>query len=276
MLEVQGKSLSFQPLLAPRPFLVLSLFLASCGGNGLSKSQTPQSQVLIRGGSLVKENETGPQRLSTVALIGQSRQGQFTCSAVLVKRQILITAAHCADSPARISAAFSTKLRGLIANDVIPVIRKAVHPDYVSNSDGQGLPPHDVAVLKLAEPAPERFQATPLLTDERIVQNPTEALIAGYGITESGDDSGTLRSTLAQFTGIDSLGRLKIEDTLRRGACSGDSGGPLFLESNGTFFAAGVLSGGPIPCRGINLYTSLVGEKNFLDSVLKSPEFASE
>jgi secreted trypsin-like serine protease len=61
------------------------------------------------------------------------------------------------------------------------------------------------------------------------------------------------------------IGRLQVNDPQKRGACSGDSGGPLFARVDGRYYVAGVLSGGPIPCRGINLYTSLAQHRDFIE-----------
>ena len=49
-------------------------------------------------------------------------------------------------------------------------------------------------MLKLAEPAPERFAPAPPLASDAVVERADAVLIAGYGITENGTGSGRLRS----------------------------------------------------------------------------------
>jgi secreted trypsin-like serine protease len=231
--------------------------LLACGKAGVD-----DSDLKIRQGTVVSARSTGPERVSTNGIVGITRQEQYTCSAALIAKDKLVTAAHCVAKGAQLYAIFGTNLATATEKDFVLVNRSIVHPEYFPT--GSGLPAHDIAVLRLSRPASSAFKPIAILPSDESLQDLDTVLLAGYGITEYGNDSGVLRATLATFAGFDSIGRLQINDRQKRGACSGDSGGPLFARVDGRYYVAGVLSGGPIPCRGINLYTSLAQHHDFI------------
>ncbi len=248
--------------------LKLSLFLLPLLGCGQRDAKS--HDLKIRQGSLVSARGTGPERVSTIGIIGVSSEGQYTCSAALIASDKVVTAAHCLAPGAQLFAFFGTNLDTARENDFASVNGAIAHPEYYPT--GRGLPAHDIAVLSLSRPAPSGFQPIAILPSDDSLQTQGTVLLAGYGITEYGNDSGVLRATPATYAGLDSIGRLQINDPEKRGACSGDSGGPLFARVNGRYFVAGVLSGGPIPCRGVNLYTSLAQHRDFIEeSVAQLP-----
>lgn len=235
---------------------------------GCQGATDESSALKIRSGREVTGQQSGPEAKSTVGLIVRDTYGrESTCSSALVGPDLLITAAHCVDGFSRITAFFDRdRDTAIYAQRLIPAVEVAIHPDYQSN--GVEIAPHDIALIKLRSNAPSDYKPVPLATSDTSLVSGDEVLLAGFGITESGAGSGTLRYTLATYAGKDNLGRLEINDPLRRGACSGDSGGPLFTLANGRYKVAGVLSGGPIPCRGVNYYTSVAEHLDFLSENL--------
>lgn len=246
---------------------------ALLGSAALFGCGQPQTSALkIRGGDSVAANDVGPEHLSTVGLQGVTQAGVYTCSAALLTPRLLVTAGHCVEAGAKLYAFFGTDMRpATTAADYTAVVGSRVHPDYQGDGhgDSSGLVPHDVAVLQLAAPAPAPWAPTPrLAADDGLVAG-AQVRLAGFGITEAGDGLNVLRAVDTTFVGIDDQARLEIDDPARRGACSGDSGGPLFVpDAGGVWHLGGVLSGGPIPCRGVNRYTSVAANRVFLDQAV--------
>jgi Trypsin len=241
------------------PLTLVTIVLGGC-----QVAADESSELKIRSGREVTGDQRGPEAKSTVGLIVTDSYGRdSTCSAALIGPDLLITAAHCVDGFSGVTAFFDRdRETAIYKRRLIPAIKVAIHPDYKSN--GMEIAPHDIALIQLSNDAPSTYFPVPLANSDSLLSSGDEVLLAGFGITESGAGSGTLRYTLATYAGKDNLGRLEINDPLRRGACSGDSGGPLFTFVNGRYEVAGVLSGGPIPCRGVNYYTSVAEHLDFI------------
>ncbi len=233
---------------------------------GCQGAAEESSGLRIRSGRDVTGNEHGPEATSTVGLIVTDSYGSdSTCSSALIRQDLLITAAHCVDGFSQITAFFGRdRDTAIYKKRLISAKKVAIHPAYKAN--GVEIAPHDIALIQLNSDAPSTYFPVTVATDDSLINPGDEVLLAGFGITESGGGSGTLRYTLATYSGKDDLGRLEINDPWRRGACSGDSGGPLFNLVNGRYQIAGVLSGGPIPCRGVNYYTSVAEHLDFISA----------
>lgn len=241
-------------------FLSLSLACSNA-------SEDETSTLKIRNGRQVESQSEGPERVSTAGLLIYGPKGQSTCSAAIIEENALVTAAHCIEPQSVIFAYFGADMRSARQEDFIPVQTVSIFPLYEQGGT-RLVAEHDIAVVHLERSIPEAFRPAPILPSDNLLQTNDTTLLAGFGIDEFGSNLGLLRYTPATFAGVDRLGRLTINDRSFRGACSGDSGGPLFATIGETHYVAGVLSGGPIPCRGINSYTSLARYRAFIDQSL--------
>lgn len=237
--------------------LILAPLACRRDGTGLS-------ELAIREGARVEAASLGPERVSTVALLFQSAFGYSeACSAALIGPRRLATAGHCAIPGVKL-AFFGTDLGADDAETwVVPIKSIKRHEKYGSER-ADGLPVNDVAIVTLADDAPDFARPIKILPDSAEIPEESTVRLAGFGITESGSGAGVLRSVDTTFVGLDAQKRLLIDDDLKRGACSGDSGGPLYALHGGEWYVAGVLSGGPIPGRGVNVYTSLQVHREFV------------
>ena len=183
------------------------------------------------------------------------------CSATLVGCQHVVTAAHCVcagDDFASCGTPSTASLRVYLQHAGILAVSAAdVNPAYAFSVAG------DVAVLTLTQPV-TGIRPTPINT----TANPsagTTATIAGYGITDgANDDFGLLRQgavTLAACSGVPEPAHVCWTYDHPIGSpgtdsdtCSGDSGGPLFVDFGGGEVLAGVTSGGSsADCRPTDL-----------------------
>ena len=169
-----------------------------------------------------------------VALIVGSR-GNF-CTGVALARDLVLTVAHCVTPGADYKLVEHDAKQQPVLRDVAKIAR---HPQF----DLKALLGHrataDVALLKLAQPAD---LAPALLTQS---QEPVAVgdrfLVAGYGVAVRGDGrtGGEIRAATLSVTGQPGGLQIRLLDPGagskgskdRLGACTGDSGAPVFATS---------------------------------------------
>ena len=214
--------------------------------------------------------------------------GDYICGGSIIADKWVITAAHCLfdednnripDEDISFLAGSSRPFRedpGGIQYDISYAV---IHEDY--NPDDFG---NDLALLRTTEVIEHEF-ASPinLITEEEVVQGLTdpgaEAIITGWGLTSVDPlrfpdllqklELPIVTDELAQVV----WGPLP-ENVLMAGyingsgdACSGDSGGPLIVQSANEYKLAGIISWGSSGCNSIGGYVRL---SNFLDWLRKN------
>jgi secreted trypsin-like serine protease len=179
---------------------------------------------------------------AAVMLVGS--RGNF-CTGTLIARDLVLTAAHCVLPGAdykllEFDAQHQPQLR-----DTRTIAR---HPQFSLETLLGHRATADVALVKLAAPLskPVAVLAT---------ASPTPApgdsfLVAGYGLAERGNGKtgGTLRAASLVATGKPGNLQIRLVDPRSRGAraglgaCTGDSGGPVFAQAGGRLAVIGVVS----------------------------------
>jgi secreted trypsin-like serine protease len=207
-----------------------------------------------------------------VVMIVGSR-GNF-CTGSVLARDLVLTVAHC------VLPGSDYKLLELDADgqpqfrDVAEVAR---HPQFDLNSLFAHRATADVALLKLKGPLPDRFAPATLTSPARAVTIGDALTVAGYGVALRGDGKtgGTARAAALTVTGKPGSLQIRLVDPATRGeraglgACTGDSGAPVFARASGGDILLGVVSWSTGPrdgggCGGITGVTPLASYRPWI------------
>ena len=249
---------------------VTCLSLSSLLACGVATEE--QSSPKIVNGSRVQASANSPERMGTVYL--------GNCTATAIAKDLVLTAAHCISGTPRVYY----KVPGQRAQRV-NVASYSVHPQYRFNAR----PEIDIAMIHLRSSMPNTHRVMPLLFDSSEAARGKEAVQAGYGSTKNGNgqqtdgaSGGILRRADTVITShrVSRIGgsiNVRNGSTVRGGtaACSGDSGGPLYVKaSDGKWYTAGVTStaaagpgsrAGDLDCSGGNTYASIAGNRQWIE-----------
>ncbi|XP_053688068.1 trypsin-1-like [Sabethes cyaneus] len=210
------------------------------------------------------------------------------CGGSIINARWALTAGHCiTESPdgARFAVwAGAHNIGATEANrQVVNVENSIVHPEYLG-----GVNPSDVAVLFLEEALiMNQFVQPAVLPAQGNVAVPGPATLAGWGSTSTGIipsmpsilqrvdkpiiDYATCE-TAAGGPGNSPLGPTNVCTgplTGGIGACSGDSGGPLYVMTNGVQTQVGIVSWGWIPCGSVgrpSVYVGVASYRSWIDA----------
>ena len=201
-------------------------------------------------------------------------KGSF-CSAVVLKQDVLLTAAHCVTG----SSDYRVHWRNA---DGTPVLEAptaiAVHPGYAKDAAQARKRSIDLAMVKLQSPLPAMFDRIEL--SDMTPRAGDTLLVAGYGLANENDPATSGVFRVASLSVIEPYGPSSILVWLSdpasgpkaagAGACTGDSGGPIF-DSAGALVAVTVYAEGPGKARCGALTQGLLvqPQRRFIDATLK-------
>jgi secreted trypsin-like serine protease len=200
---------------------------------------------------------------SVVTIVGS--RGNF-CTGSLIAPTLVLTVAHCVQPGADYKILEYDAHQKPVLQDVRTV---AIHPGFNLQTMLGHRATADVALLRLEIPAKGKTSSTlgapalPLVLGARFT-------IAGVGVTVRGDgkSSGIIRSAGLIATGKPGALQIRLVDPEGQGtraglgACTGDSGAPVFEDQQGTPVIIGVVSwstgpNGSAGCGGLTGVTPL-------------------
>ena len=165
-------------------------------------------------------------RVAMVLIRGGDKAG--FCTGLVLSPRILLTAAHCL-RPLRDMAVYYRDAAG--AAVIIPVDAAIAHPLYRADAIKARVESIDLALIRTARPLGARF-AGAAIDDGGPPAIGAPAIVSGYGAASEGDwaSGGTLRSVTLAVREPASKVLIWAADPAGRaaGACSGDSGAPVW------------------------------------------------
>lgn len=169
------------------------------------------------------------------------------CTGSILSDSIVVTAAHCVDgskvSDLRIIYGTNLETRNIIVRGVDAY---AISPLWASRQNEE-FNSGDIAIVHFNGGLPAGYKPAALLTDVNQLKDGTPVLLAGYGISDGVNKTGSGRLRyvdVAIKNAAYSKTEILLDQTHGKGACHGDSGGPAYVNVNGRLLLWGVTSRG--------------------------------
>ncbi|MBU1238438.1 trypsin-like serine protease, partial [Myxococcota bacterium] len=180
--------------------------------------------------------------------------GNSACSGTLITPTWVLTAGHCCETSS-IDVYFGNNVNSFTASRSSAQVIQ--HPNYVGTSQNIY---NDICLVRLASSAPSTITPIPILPSSAAISSADVSnlslVFVGFGVDEYGGSGvkETVTSTLrgqCDGTNYCNIGQVSpysippgsisyLESP--GGPCSGDSGGPAFINRSGTEYVAGVTS----------------------------------
>lgn len=160
----------------------------------------------------------------------------------------------------------------------------------------------DIALIKFRGDLPPGYKPVQMLKDDSVLRRGLKVHLAGYGVndvvTEPVDarkvknldealeygevicdedlkhcmtvemfGDGILRETDAPISSVQET-EVRLDESKGHGTCSGDSGGPAYVEQNGELYLFGVTSRGSALCDSVGVYTNAVYYADWIKSTM--------
>lgn len=210
---------------------------------------------------------------SVVTIVGS--RGNF-CTGSLIAPTLVLTVAHCVDP----GAVYKIVLYGA---DQVPQLQDvttvAVHPGFKMGEMLAHRATADVALLQLEIPAKGKLPSR-IGIPQFPISAGTAFTIAGIGVAVRGDgkSGGAIRTAALVATGKPGTLQIRLVDPLTQGArdglgaCTGDSGGPVFEDQPAGPTIIGVISWstGPQGSAGCGGLTGVTPLTLYRDWILKT------
>jgi hypothetical protein len=254
----QARKTSSQPVL--QMFRIFgSLFLISALVSTLAHGP---AQALV--GPAQDAGDAAPH---TVMLLKRAGNASGFCTGVVLTRDIVLTAGHCVSGASGLAA--------YVGGEPIPVSNASVHPEYRADAIKTRQRSIDLAMVKLSRPLPANLTPVRLSSRGKLAVGDT-FYIAGFGLAREGDErsAGTLRAgTITAQAPLSSI-LLWAGDPTKQGfgACTGDSGGPIFSSDASELVAITVWSRGVNgrQCGELTQGALIAPQRRWINSTLES------
>jgi Trypsin len=173
-----------------------------------------------------ESDERFADRVAMVLIRGGDKAG--FCTGLVLGPRVLLTAAHCLRPVGDMAVHYRDAAGAAV---IIPVAAAVAHPLYRADAIQARARSIDVALIRTARPLPPRF-AGAAIADGGSPAIGSRAIVSGYGAAREGDwaSGGELRSVTLAVREPTSTVLIWAADPNGRaaGACSGDSGAPIW------------------------------------------------
>jgi hypothetical protein len=196
------------------------------------------------------------------------------CTGVAIARDLVLTAAHCTQPGAEYKLMEFDGAHQPLLRDVTDIAR---HPQFDLKTMLAHRATADVSLMRLAAPLGAAFAPVRLAAPGKAVAPGDGFTVAGYGVAvrHDGRSSGTVRAAALVATGQPGTLQIRLVDPATNGeraglgACTGDSGAPVFAGNGDELAVAGVVSWSTGPkltdgCGGLTGVTPLVRYRDWI------------
>lgn len=235
--------------------------LAACAALGLALTGAP-AHAIVGGADVGRDDH--PNRW-TVMIEGPSGR---LCSGVAISLSLVLTAAHCAPGGQRLSVGFLPADGGALRS--LPVIEIVRHPTFRPDQQPRFQTGVDLALLRVGGDLPRRPDDIEM--DWNDVALKAEVHVFGFGASEEADlgTARVLRGARLEHVGqyrhsSGSTAQFAQDPETKaerpgRGACNGDSGGPVVTGALHKASLVGIVSWSTGPTAGTRCggYTAFV------------------
>lgn len=218
----------------------LCLFATLFAAAAIAATDMAPASAMV-GGAQPATNGTGR---SVVMLDGSHGT---VCTATAIARDLLLTAAHCVLPGSDYKLLENPASRGAVLKDITRIERD---PQFDLKKLLGHVATADVALIKLAEPLPDKIPTVPIDGGTEAIAAGDAFVVAGYGVIVRGAEQldGVVRAATLVATGQPGTLQIRLVDprtkgeTAGLGACTGDSGAPVFRDQSGNLAIVGVVS----------------------------------
>lgn len=208
-----------------------------------------------------------------------------------------------------IDQTINAREQDILQDFVLPATDFKVGPSWNPKNETVEVDTGDIALIKFKGNIPSGYKPATFLTDINELKIGNTVTLVGFGVNsvdmeeinpkkyrkldeaiENGDvicsgnnsnnygtcfkidrsGDGILRMTSAPISFIHETEVRLNEKT--SGTCNGDSGGPAFIEKNGTYYLFGVTSRGSELCNEVGVYTNALYYKTWIEQTILSFE----
>ncbi len=287
--------------------------LVSCGLNSSPRGDLTRGGTGIIGGTLVSEKaplasgivgifDSEDNAICTGSLIAENFV--LTAAHCVTSKPSKLRVIFGTD----IDVIMGTREPDVLQEYVRRVVDVRVHTSYNPKENEQKQSDFgDIAVIKFQGALPQGYKPATLLQDDSVLKRGVAVTLAGYGVSDvytepvdakkvpnldealeygevmcdddlkhclkvemSGD--GVLRETKAPISSLQRT-EVRLDESKGHGTCSGDSGGPAYIEKDGQYYLFGVTSRGSQLCDGVGVYTNAVFYKPWIIESMEKMKF---